>query len=812
MQLNKLFAVLKLTNKVKELYTLENNNRISSASNALDQQITLCYRTVSEKNYSYAWCDSIDILVKKVSSLNRSVMSSVTKLKEYNEMKLMYEDVRRALVFTDRINDMMEKYEKLVIEYVHLSQNDLIDCYEKLKNNPNDVNHLELFEKDLLEANEKMSHTSWKYLEETIQNNHKTLTNLAKEIMTILSNKEKAFDAIDFSIRVEDTYHSSIEYVKRCLEEYQKSNNNFYDLIKKDIALDRIITVFCETTGDLIQVKKQINFNYVKPSSKEKFDELFKAHTILFSLLTKKEIVFNGMNLEKSILSYYHNYASKLKLYNELYSNSKIDFYKEIRKDKGELNHILNQFSELKKYSKSEFDYLSDEAKGKAKELFDLNTIISQYMDNKDVAYTGIDLSVEIEKICTEPLKQAKALHAEYDKNPESVCNHSVIKVGNVTPNELQKSIKKIANGINNQNKEFIDNISIFNDLVKEIDFLLEVEDVQSYYQLIQQYPFHSSLENAKRRYRDMDRALPKKNYKYITFPFTAKWNELRKMFDKYDRKENKKRKNKQAFRTFGQGIKRVAAAPFILIGKICTYIFRSLKNLHPVWVIFGSLLSIVLVILAFLNIYTFTTYSKAYLVIMTITVVVVSTFSIIGAFRNNSKETSHGFQFFINLIFPLLPFIMLFLNGFFKINIFMELFIATGLIVTSVCLIFTSSNREPAYYCYIIMHLAILLIALIAHLIMRNVCNNKVMYVFFYIILALMEVYLLFLLINQNDLGFATAKPTIIYFIGACVMILAFLFFGLAAITKAYLWGAIPGVIIALGLELWGYVEEIDT
>lgn len=37
MQLNKLFAVLKLTNKVKELYTLENNNRISSASNALDQ-------------------------------------------------------------------------------------------------------------------------------------------------------------------------------------------------------------------------------------------------------------------------------------------------------------------------------------------------------------------------------------------------------------------------------------------------------------------------------------------------------------------------------------------------------------------------------------------------------------------------------------------------------------------------------------------------------------------------------------------------------------------------------------------------------
>ena len=726
MQLNNNFTKLKLPTRVKEIYTKESDSRRKLAGMSLDDQIYSCYRTFITNNFTYAWCDSVDLLVKTVSNADKTVLNKLTRLKEYNEIKSSYLDIRAALDFIIEINSIADRYGLLAIKYEKISKDALFECYEELCNSSGDTTKIKNFVNKMTDLALKATPSTLKRLNKSQLDYYNKLLELSKNLNVIVSNLPLAKQGVSFKSDVEKVYSAYINVINSCVIEAKKSTLDYYKLLKKDGNADKKVTEFSAKVDELNKSKAKVNLNYIDQTTKKHYDEM----------------------VEKS-------------------------------------------------------------------------NLLQSKAGQRVYAFQGIEASYEIDRTYAKLLKQADAILNEYKKNPKSIFEGHTIKLDNLELETITSNSKTFSKRITYNNTNYISNKAIFDEFLQKLDQLVKIKSFIAYYEFIKKYKAQTSLSELVGQFDSLNKAYAVNS---SDFPFSEEWKKIQKAFYEYKQKEDKKKRKKKAAANAKRRFINVITFPFKLIifpfkmlFKLICLMFVGIGKLfmfaaenHGMKVVFTSLISICLMVLAFLGVIPLFRYSQPYLVIIAITTIVVSIMSIVGAFKNTDDLT--GFQILLNALQPLMPMFFMFCGNIFKINILMLILCCIGFILTSAIFLYDAYEcDEPGYYTCIILNNLTNILMVIIHSVMKGLCDAKAMYVFFYILMIAMELYLIFLIFHNCEYEFDALSPIIVYYIGAIIMIFAFLCFALAAGNKSFLWAAIPGVIISLLVEMWGFAIEVD-
>lgn len=726
MQLNNNFTKLKLPTRVKEIYTKESDSRRKLAGMSLDDQIYSCYRTFITKNFTYAWCNSVELLVKTVSNADKTVLNKLTRFKEYNEIKSSYSDIRAALDFITELNSISDRYELLAAKYEKISKDALFDCYEELCNSSGDTTKIKNFITKMTDVTLKATPSILKHLDKSQLDQYNRLLGLSKNLNMVISNLPSAKQGVSFKSDVEKVYSAYINVINSCVIEAKKSTLDYYKLLKKDGNADKKVTEFSAKVDELSKSKAKVNLNYIDQTTKKHYDEM----------------------VEKS-------------------------------------------------------------------------NLLQSKAGQRVYAFQGIEASYEIDRTYAKLLKQADAILNEYKKNPKSIFEGHTIKLDNLELETITSNSKTFSKRITYSNTNYISNKAIFDEFLQKLDQLVKIKSFIAYYEFIKKYQAQTSLSELVGQFDSLDKAYAVNS---SDFPFSEEWKKIKKAFYEYKQKEDKKKRKKKAAanakRRFINAITfpfKLVIFPFKMLFKLIWLIFVGIGKLfmfavenHGMKVVFTSLISICLMVLAFLGVIPLFRYSQPYLVIIAITTIVVSIMSIVGAFKNTDDLT--GFQVLLNALQPLMPMFFMFCGNIFKINILMLILCCIGFILTSAIFLYDAYEcDEPGYYTCIILNNLTNILMVIIHSVMKGLCDAKAMYVFFYILMIAMELYLIFLIFHNCEYEFDALSPIIVYYIGAIIMIFAFLCFALAAGNKSFLWAAIPGVIISLVVEMWGFAIEVD-
>lgn len=726
MQLNNNFTKLKLPTRVKEIYTKESDSRRKLAGMSLDDQIYSCYRTFITKNFTYAWCNSVELLVKTVSNADKTVLNKLTRFKEYNEIKSSYSDIRAALDFITELNSISDRYELLAAKYEKISKDALFDCYEELCNSSGDTTKIKNFITKMTDVTLKATPSILKQLDKSQLDQYNRLLGLSKNLNMIISNLPSAKQGVSFKSDVEKVYSAYINVINSCVIEAKKSTLDYYKLLKKDGNADKKVTEFSAKVDELNKSKAKVNLNYIDQTTKKHYDEM----------------------VEKS-------------------------------------------------------------------------NLLQSKAGQRVYAFQGIEASYEIDRTYAKLLKQADAILNEYKKNPKSIFEGHTIKLDNLELETITSNSKTFSKRITYNNTNYISNKAIFDEFLQKLDQLVKIKSFIAYYEFIKKYRAQTSLSELVGQFDSLNKAYAVNS---SDFPFSEEWKKIQKAFYEYKQKEDKKKRKKKAAANAKRRFINVITFPFKLIifpfkmlFKLIWLIFVGIGKLfmfavenHGMKVVFTSLISICLMVLAFLGVIPLFRYSQPYLVIIAITTIVVSIMSIVGAFKNTDDLT--GFQILLNALQPLMPMFFMFCGNIFKINILMLILCCIGFILTSAIFLYDAYEcDEPGYYTCIILNNLTNILMVIIHSVMKGLCDAKAMYVFFYILMIAMELYLIFLIFHNCEYEFDALSPIIVYYIGAIIMIFAFLCFALAAGNKSFLWAAIPGVIISLLVEMWGFAIEVD-
>lgn len=726
MQLNNNFTKLKLPTRVKEIYTKESDSRRKLAGMSLDDQIYSCYRTFITKNFTYAWCNSVELLVKTVSNADKTVLNKLTRFKEYNEIRSSYSDIRAALDFITELNSISDRYELLAAKYEKISKDALFDCYEELCNSSGDTTKIKNFITKMTDITLKATPSILKHLDKSQLDQYNRLLGLSKNLNMIISNLPSAKQGVSFKSDVEKVYSAYINVINSCVIEAKKSTLDYYKLLKKDGNADKKVTEFSAKVDELNKSKAKVNLNYIDQTTKKHYDEM----------------------VEKS-------------------------------------------------------------------------NLLQSKAGQRVYAFQGIEASYEIDRTYAKLLKQADAILNEYKKNPKSIFEGHTIKLDNLELETITSNSKTFSKRITYNNTNYISNKAIFDEFLQKLDQLVKIKSFIAYYEFIKKYKAQTSLSELVGQFDSLNKAYAVNS---SDFPFSEEWKKIQKAFYEYKQKEDKKKRKKKAAANAKRRFINVITFPFKLIifpfkmlFKLIRLIFVGIGKLfmfavenHGMKVVFTSLISICLMVLAFLGVIPLFRYSQPYLVIIAITTIVVSIMSIVGAFKNTDDLT--GFQILLNTLQPLMPMFFMFCGNIFKINILMLILCCIGFILTSAIFLYDAYEcDEPGYYTCIILNNLTNILMVIIHSVMKGLCDAKAMYVFFYILMIAMELYLIFLIFHNCEYEFDALSPIIVYYIGAIIMIFAFLCFALAAGNKSFLWAAIPGVIISLLVEMWGFAIEVD-
>ncbi len=822
MQLNKEFAKLKLPSTIKELYSSESSRRRMVKGSSFDERIEICYATVQNKNYTKEWCADVKLLVDDISKAEAAIVKCIKKMQEFNEMKSMVNYVVKALQFSETVKSIKSTYLTAINKYDQVYSKNAYDCYVALKTNSKDIDELTAFVQAVSDVSSSASDAILKYLtSEILKLYHDELT-LAITMRKILSVADKYFKAIDFADDIDILYEEYIEYARLGLAEYKKSENALYQKMKKDANLDHQITEFCKSTKPLAKQKTSVDENLVRADSLKKAKEIFGCYNTLLGVVNSRDMAFLKIDFEKNFGDFKNKHLAIINNYLNLYKESITDFYVKYKGESQKVDESLQKAAELgKQFDKIGSANFNTDISKQMEKIKNAYTAVASYLTEKVKALKAIELNEEIESDYSEYLKLASNIHKQFNKKPDSVCCNERILVGNLYVDDLVTKLSKTMKKITKDSQKFISNMDILTDLNEELACLLEIQSLYPYYQFIKAYPYKKNTERYYTDFIDLNKDLNNRRFKYIVFPFNDKWKDVTKVLERYDKKQVRKRvkkyRRKKALRTFLAIIFfpiTIIVLLFKLLRKLVRGIFSGMAECPFIYPIISSVVTIGLTVLAFLGFYKFTTFTDFYRTNLAVIVLAVSIITVVGVIKNRDDYDYFDcpvVYLILSIVVTLLPLSLIFLKDLLRINVFMEIFAGMVMILSAVKILTCDDSSDDEAIAYILTQFILGISAIVAHAIMRRICDATVMYVFFYILLVLMEIYLLCILVKRSLDGWGNLKPIIIYGVGALIMIVAFLCFGLAALSKSYLWYAIPGVLVALGIELWGFCIEVD-
>lgn len=732
MRIIKEFEKLKLTPNIKTQYTLESEKRKNNAVGSIDDKIAKLYKIVTTGEYTHAWCDAVEALVKEVSSLNKTIVDRSTKMKEYSQMSSTYKYIRESIDFTKTIDDIVNKYETLAQSYINMYNDSSMDAYKKLHNSSADVAKLNRFTQEVWVLKSKAPSSSvMNVTSKEVVLKYNRIVELASKIDTLLAGRTKAYDDINLETSINNFYAKYMEIVTKCDVEYKKSQKEFFAFIDANYSYGYQLEEFCKNAPKQLPIDKELPKN-ISSDAKQKFSQI---------------------------------------------KNKYIQFSKEL--------------------------------------------------PNKANAVLGLFIEKEINNNFKNAFNEAKEIHIEFDKNPNLFFkkkSRATILIDGKTVKALNSSLSEIKKKMNEQNKKYIGNLAIFNNLITELKVIQEIEKLDAYYKFIQKYPYQNGNPDDLSEFNKLDKAI---NFKAIKFPFQSEWSKTKDLFAEYTRRIAKEREEQLKKEKAAKRRKAILTFPFRMIFNLFKYLFLGIffvfkwlvkfiwniiikgtakvlftivtfpfkeKNLG-VSAIFSSLISITCIVLTFLGIFKFVHIEKAQLIIIAIVQIVISILCIVGGFINDDDLDNFG-QYIVLSIYPLLPLMPLFLGKALNLDIVMLIVLGIGLIVTSVIFCFELDYLGPAFFIFVIGNIALMFLGIIACKIMREHSSNKVMYIFFYIYFFATEVYMIFEVGAQNEMYCDEIRGIVIFLIGALLVVASFVMYSFNLWYGAFV--TIAGLIIS--------------
>lgn len=674
--------------------------------------------------------------------------------------------------------------------------------------------------------------SSAELLVKTISNADKTVLNKLtrmKEYNEIKSSYSDILAALDFITEI----NSICDKYELLAVKYEK--------ISKDALMECYVEL-CNSSGDTTKIKNFISkmsdislkattttLKYLDSSQLTQYNRLLGLSKNLNVIVSNLSVAKQGVSFKSEVDNVYGAYINIVNSCVAEAKKSTLDYYKLLKKDGNVDSKIADFFTKVDGLTKSKakvnLNYVDQTTQRHYDELIEKCNLLKSKSGQRVYAFQGIEISYEIDRTYAKLLKQTNAILDEYKKNPIKIFESHTIKLDNLELATISANLKTFSKRITSLNSNYISNQSILEEFKQKFAQLNKINNFIPYYEFIKKYNAKTSLSElvGKFDWLDGDSIVDS-----LDFPFSEEWKKIKKEFYEYEKRVNKKAHKKAAAAKARRGFVNVITFPFkviffpfkmlfklialifIGIGKLFGGLFSLITENHGMKVVFTSIISICLIVLAFVGIIPLFKYSQAYLIITALATIAISIISIVGAFNNSSDLNAP--QIILNTIQPLMPMFFMFCGNLFKVNMLMLILGCIGFIVTSIIFTYNAHRcDEQGYYFCVIFNNLVNIIMVIIHSVMKGLCDAKTMYVFFYILMIAMEIYLIFLIFHEGYYYFDGLLPIILYYVGAILMIAAFLCFALAARNKSFLWGAIPGVIISLVVELWGFAEEVD-